>query len=83
MRTKPRAPSTCQARRACTRGRSERAGLGYYAAALSVYDNFIQRGRDVVFPKDTRIEIETAATGANPQAARSITPPSMNVLFCD
>ncbi len=35
------------------------AGLGYYAAALSVYDNFIQRGRDVVFPKDTRIEIET------------------------
>jgi hypothetical protein len=35
------------------------AGIGYYAAALSVYDNFIQRGRDVVFPKDTRIEIET------------------------
>jgi hypothetical protein len=35
------------------------AGLGYYAAALSVYDNFIQPGRDVVFPKDTRIEIET------------------------
>jgi hypothetical protein len=35
------------------------AGLGYYAAALSVYDNFIQPGRNVVFPKDTRIEIET------------------------
>ena len=35
------------------------AGLGYYAAALSVYDNFIQPGRDVVFPKNTRIEIET------------------------
>jgi hypothetical protein len=35
------------------------AGLGYYAAALSVYDNFLQSGRDVVFPKDTRIEIET------------------------
>jgi hypothetical protein len=35
------------------------AGIGYYAAALSVYDNFIQRGRDVVFPKDTRVEIET------------------------
>lgn len=34
-------------------------GLGYYAAALSVYDNFIRAGRDVVFPKDTRIEIET------------------------
>jgi hypothetical protein len=35
------------------------AGLGYYAASLSVYDNFIRSGRDVVFPRDTRIEIET------------------------
>jgi len=35
------------------------AGLGYYAAGLSIYDNFLQSGRDVVFPKDTRIEIET------------------------
>lgn len=35
------------------------AGLGYYAAALSVYDNFLHSGRDVVFPRDTRIEIET------------------------
>jgi hypothetical protein len=35
------------------------AGIGYYAAALSFYDNFIRSGRDVVFPRDTRIEIET------------------------
>jgi hypothetical protein len=35
------------------------AGIGYYAAALSVYENFLHSGRDVVFPKDTRIEIET------------------------
>ncbi len=35
------------------------AGLGYYAASLSVYENFLHPGRDVVFPKDTRIEIET------------------------
>ena len=35
------------------------AGLGYYAAALSIYDNFLHAGRDVVFPKDTRIEILT------------------------
>jgi hypothetical protein len=26
---------------------------------LSFYDNFLHSGRDVVFPKDTRIEIET------------------------
>jgi hypothetical protein len=35
------------------------AGIGYYAAALSIYENFLRSGRDVVFPKDTRIEIET------------------------
>jgi hypothetical protein len=35
------------------------AGLGYYAAALSVYDTFVQPGRNVVFLKDTRIEIES------------------------
>lgn len=36
------------------------AGIGFYAAGLSVYDNFLRSGRDVVFPKDTRIEIETS-----------------------
>ena len=35
------------------------AGIGYYAAGLSVYENFLRPGRDVVFPKDTRIEIQT------------------------
>lgn len=36
------------------------AGIGFYAAGLSFYENFLRRGHDVVFPKDTRIEIETA-----------------------
>jgi hypothetical protein len=35
------------------------AGIGFYAAGLSFYENFLCSGRDVVFPKDTRIEIET------------------------
>jgi hypothetical protein len=35
------------------------AGLGYYAAALSAYENFLRPGHDVDFPKGTRIEIET------------------------
>ena len=35
------------------------AGIGFYAAGLSFYQNFLRSGRDVVFPKDTRIEIET------------------------
>ncbi len=39
--------------------RSFAAGLGFYAAGLSFYQNFLRAGHDVVFPKDTRIEIET------------------------
>jgi hypothetical protein len=35
------------------------AGIGFYAAGLSFYENFLRNGRDVSFPKDTRIEIET------------------------
>jgi hypothetical protein len=36
------------------------AGLGFYAAGLSVSRNFLHSGRDVDFPRDTRIEIETS-----------------------
>lgn len=35
------------------------AAMGFYAAGLSVYENFLRTGQDVIFPKDTRIEIET------------------------
>jgi hypothetical protein len=35
------------------------AGLGFYAAGLSFYENFLHSGRNVVFPKNTLIEIET------------------------
>jgi hypothetical protein len=59
------------------------AGIGYYAAALSVYENFLHSGRDVVFPKDTRIEIETTPLRApilKPEGQSSI---SENVYrFC-
>ncbi len=41
------------------RDRNLAAGIGFYAAGLSFYENFLRSGRDVVFPKDTRIEIET------------------------
>jgi hypothetical protein len=36
------------------------AGLGFYAAGLSFSRNFLYNGRDVDFPNDTRIEIETS-----------------------
>lgn len=35
------------------------AGIGFYGAALSVYDRWLTHGRDVVFAKDTRVEILT------------------------
>lgn len=35
------------------------AGIGMYAAALSFGNNFLRHGRNVVFPRDTRVEIET------------------------
>ena len=34
--------------------------MGAYGAANSVYSNFIARGRDVVFPRDTSMEIALA-----------------------
>ena len=45
------------------------AGIGFYAAGLSFYENFLRRGQNVIFPKDTRIEIETT-----PLRAPVITP---------
>ena len=44
-----------------TGSRNLAAGIGYYAAGLSFYENFLRRGHDVVFPKNTRIEIETTS----------------------
>jgi hypothetical protein len=35
------------------------AGIGYYAAALSTYENFLSPGHDVNFPRNTHIDIET------------------------
>jgi hypothetical protein len=39
--------------------RNVAAGIGIYGAALSFYDLWLARGHDVVFPKDTRVEITT------------------------
>jgi hypothetical protein len=39
--------------------RNVAAGIGFYAAALSVYDLWLAHGHDVAFVKNTRIEIMT------------------------
>jgi Bacterial conjugation TrbI-like protein len=33
------------------------SGLGFYGASVSIYSHFLARGKDVVFPKDTPVEI--------------------------
>ncbi len=35
------------------------AGLGYYGAAISIYERWIKRGREVSFAQDTRLVLQT------------------------
>jgi hypothetical protein len=53
--------------------RNVAAGIGIYGAALSFYDLWLARGHNVVFPKNTRIEITTTPT-RNPMNVPSDTP---------
>jgi hypothetical protein len=39
--------------------RNVAAGIGFYAAGLSVYDLWLTHGHDVSFVKNTRIEVST------------------------
>jgi hypothetical protein len=49
--------------------RNVAAGIGVYGAALSVYDRWLAHGHDVVFAKNTRIEV-TTTPGRNPLNAQ-------------
>ncbi len=56
------------------------AGIGYYGAALAVYDRWIARGKKVIFPLDTRIVVQTvarrsAAIHADPSRSQNPPPP--------
>jgi hypothetical protein len=42
---------------ALVKSRPLAAGMGAYGAGMSVYANFLSRGRDVVYPKDTAMAI--------------------------
>jgi hypothetical protein len=50
------------------------AGIGFYAAALSVYERWLVHGQNVAFVKNTRIEV-TMVPSRNPISA---TPPQPN-----
>jgi hypothetical protein len=55
--------------------RNVAAGIGIYGAALSFYDLWLARGHNVVFPKNTRIEITTTPT-RNPMNVPNTPTPS-------
>jgi len=55
--------------------RNVAAGIGIYGAALSIYDLWLARGHNVVFPKDTRIEITTTPTNNPMNVPSNTTPP--------
>jgi hypothetical protein len=40
--------------------------MGAYGAGMSIYTHFVARGRDVVFPKDTAMQIGLGTHDANP-----------------
>lgn len=53
-------------------------GLGAYGSSRSIYSHFIARGHDVVFPKNTPLEISFGIhrpASAPPQAAQALPPP--------
>ncbi len=45
--------------------------FGVYGASSSVYSNFLARGREVVFPKDTPLEIGFGAPHPSPLTAKA------------
>ena len=50
--------------------RNVAAGIGFYGAALAFYDLFLARGHNVIFVKNTRIEV-TTTPGRSPMNAPS------------
>ena len=58
--------------------RNVAGGIGIYGAAVSFYDLWLARGQDVVFAKNTRIEITTTPNHSplNPSGSRQMATPS-------
>jgi hypothetical protein len=50
------------------------AGIGYYGAALSIYERWIKRGREVTFARDTRLVLQTTPRHATTLHADPISP---------
>jgi hypothetical protein len=58
------------------RSRPLASGFGVYGASMSVYSNFLSRGHDVIYPKDTAMAIGfgSRVTGAPKAAPQTLLP---------
>jgi type IV secretory pathway VirB10-like protein len=61
---------------AAARSRAFGTTMGAYGAAVSVYSHFIARGHEVVFPKNTAMEIGIGTRAAATPPTREDAPPS-------
>jgi len=61
---------------ALVRSRPLASGFGVYGASMSVYSNFLSRGQDVIYPKDTAMAIGfgSRVTGAPKPAPQTLLP---------
>ncbi len=59
---------------ALARSRVVATGFGAYGAATSIYDHFLARGRDVVYPKDMAMVIGLGTRDSKPSAATTPEP---------
>ena len=50
------------------------AGIGYWGAARAIYYRWIAHGQKIVFPKDTRIVVETTLRRSAPITSAPVTP---------
>jgi len=54
---------------AAVHSRALGAAMGAYGASMSVYRNFIARGREIIFPRDTAMIVGIGSRGALPNPA--------------
>ena len=61
---------------AAVKSRAFGYSMGAYGAGMSIYTNFIARGREVVFPKDTEMAIAVASRPKTPSESTPASEPS-------
>ena len=51
------------------------AGIGFYGAALSIYERWLRKGKEVAFAKDTRVVIQTTGRRSAAMKANGMSTP--------